>query len=247
MAKGILIKNGCSVGQELNFKVVAYESELLLPATAAENTIAVFTETLISDCAITNTEPEAPEEGMVWIKTSLSSDIGFSVVKNKTVEIYPLSVKQYISGAWVAKSARTYQNGKWNEWVTFIAGSGVDTYNIYGSWTDGGDSFGQFYGDGKLRFYRPINGGTELIQSTKSIDWSDFSTMVITVSSISGLVSHFGPGGTGATYPTAYVALSSVGEYMLDISQVNGSYPLSCYMSYASGCDAIISEIKLMR
>ena len=234
-------------GMPLNFKVKAYASALLLPATSAENTIAVLTETPIKGCAITNTEPEAPEEGMVWIKTTTFSDIGFSVVKNKTVEIYPLSAKQYISGAWVAKSSRTYQNGKWNEWVTFIAGSGVDTYSIYGSWTDGGDSFGQFYGDGELRFYRPKNGGTQLIQSTKSIDWSDFSTMVITVSSISGFASHFGPGDNGQNYPIAYVALSSVGEYTLDISQVNGSYPLSCFMNYTLGCDVIISEIKLTR
>ena len=62
-----------SGGMNLNYKVVAYENELLLPETAKENTIAVITDTPITSYAFAASEPTNVMEGMVWIATLMSS------------------------------------------------------------------------------------------------------------------------------------------------------------------------------
>lgn len=58
------------------------------------------------------------EEGTVWITTGISSHVAFNALKKNSVQVYPLSAKQYISGAWVDKTAKSYQGGEWVELFT---------------------------------------------------------------------------------------------------------------------------------
>lgn len=101
-------------GIPLNFKVKAYASADLLPAYAAENTIAVITETPISGYVFSGTDPEAPEEGTVWIRTmSDQSSFEFNALKKNAIVISTISAKQYINGSWAGVVIKLYQSGQW--------------------------------------------------------------------------------------------------------------------------------------
>lgn len=104
-------------GTSLNFDVKAYATEeALLAATPKENTIGVITTTEITGWVFSATEPENPSEGMVWISTGSSSAVEFNALKKNGIQVYPLSAKQYVSGAWVDVTAMSYQGGEWVEW-----------------------------------------------------------------------------------------------------------------------------------
>ena len=128
-------------GMPLNFKVKAYASESELPATAAENTIAVITTTAISGYQFSSEQPSSPVNGFVWIQTSTSSTNAFDATKKNPIVVYPTAAKQYVSGNWVTKTAKSYINGKWNAWVRYLYEKGVqnvawkpktELYNVSG-------------------------------------------------------------------------------------------------------------------
>ena len=99
----------------LNFKVVAYESvEALLASTPAENTIGVVTITPIKRWLFSATEPTNPESGMVWFSVGTFSTNEFNALKKNGIMVYPLTANQYADGSWVALTAKSYQNEKWN-------------------------------------------------------------------------------------------------------------------------------------
>lgn len=127
---------------DLNFSVVAYASEDDLPVTAAENTIAVITDTAISSYVFSATEPETPDEGMVWFYVGTASNVEFNALKKNGIQVYPLSAKQYVSGALVDVEAKSYQNGEWVEWWD---GSLFDHGKLYESITGGWGSSGVVY------------------------------------------------------------------------------------------------------
>ena len=55
-------------------------------------------------------------DGIVWIQTGTSSPVKFNALKKNGIQVYPLSAKQYVGGAWVAKTAKSYQSDAWKEW-----------------------------------------------------------------------------------------------------------------------------------
>ena len=104
-------------GNPLNFKVVGGTSQ---PSDTKENTIWVNTSTTISGWAFSAETPSNPVAGMVWFLTGTSSNIEFNALTKNDVTIYPLSAKQYVSGAWVDVTAQSYQGGVWKEWIEVI-------------------------------------------------------------------------------------------------------------------------------
>lgn len=54
--------------------------------------------------------------GQAWILTGASSQVAFNALKKNWLYVYPISAKQYVNGAWVDKTAKSYQGGKWVEW-----------------------------------------------------------------------------------------------------------------------------------
>jgi hypothetical protein len=97
----------------INFKIINNPK----PATAAENTIWVNTDTEINGWTISPVKPENSIEGLVCIATGIESDIVFNALKENSIQVMPLSASQYISGAWVEKTAQIYQDGEWKDFV----------------------------------------------------------------------------------------------------------------------------------
>lgn len=118
----------------LNFKVVGNPQ----PENPSENTIWVNTDVEITGWEIAPAAPETAVEGMVWIEAGTSGEIVFNVLKKNSIQIFPLSAKQYISGEWVDGEAQIYQNGAWAEWWNGVLFENADQYeNITGGWVKG--------------------------------------------------------------------------------------------------------------
>lgn len=107
-------------GGGLNFKVIPNP----LPNTAKENTIWVDTDK-INNYYFSATQPENMVDHDVWFLTGTSSAVAFSATKKKLVMVYPLSAKQHIDGALVDVTAKSYQNGEWVGWISYIVKGGV--------------------------------------------------------------------------------------------------------------------------
>ena len=120
MAKGF--KSGVSGGVPLNFKVVGGTSA---PSSPKENTIWVNTDAGITSWAFSAAQPETATAGMVWIYTGTSTPAEFNSLKKNSIVVCPVSAKQYISGAWVYKTAKIYQNGAWVDWAKWLYNNGV--------------------------------------------------------------------------------------------------------------------------
>lgn len=103
-------------GSSLNFKVIIAASESALPTSAAENTIVVITSMAITSYVFSATAPTSPTDGMVWVLTDKTSIAAFNAIKRNGLWVYPLRCQQYVSGAWVEKTAKSYLNGTWSDW-----------------------------------------------------------------------------------------------------------------------------------
>ena len=122
-------------GASLNFDVKAYPSEeKLLAAVPKENTIGIITTTPITNWIFNATEPETPDPGMVWISIGTSSPVEFNALKKNGIQVYPLSAKQYVGGAWVDKTAMSYRGGEWVDWIIYLYNHGDECENITGGW-----------------------------------------------------------------------------------------------------------------
>ena len=90
-----------------------------------ENMVWVNTDTAINGYAFSADEPTSPVEGMVWIMTSITATVPIDTSDENTVLIYPILCQQYINGAWVTKTAKTYQGGQWKDWCKYLYNYGV--------------------------------------------------------------------------------------------------------------------------
>lgn len=108
-------------GAALNFKVVP---GLTQPGTASENTIWVKTER-IGAWYFSTTQPEGMQEWDVWFSIGTTSTVEFNALKKNGIQVYPISAKQYVSGAWVDVTALSYQNDKWTPWITYLFNYGT--------------------------------------------------------------------------------------------------------------------------
>ena len=241
MGTGFLVQRGGSGGGGgLNFQVAGNPQ----PGNAKENTIWIDTDVKITSYIFSATEPEAPADDMVWITIGTSSAVEFNALKKNGIQVYPLSAKQYVSGAWVDKTAKIWQGGSWNDWVVYILGNGTDPAKIFGTWNSSSGSYGLNNANGTISFYRPQHSGQQAVISEKIYDYTPFSKMEIVVESITGSVDNFGLGDNSpSNYPAAYVVIDKAGTYELEISSCGKMY-LNCFMSY-NGCNMTVSEIRL--
>lgn len=122
MGTAYLYGNGGS-GGGLNFKLVGGTTE---PANPKENLIWIKTDVAISGYSFSEAAPSEPTEGMVWIKVGFSSIIAFNALKKNCVQVYPVSVKQYIDGAWEGMTADISQGGQWKPFYDGYLGSSVN-------------------------------------------------------------------------------------------------------------------------
>ena len=132
-------------GQSLNFKVTRYnENTNLNNVVGSENEIAVLTNTDFIQWSVLSKLPSTP------INTEIVIIIGdnvehpsFQVTKKENVLVYPYYVMQYISGQWVGKISKIYQNGTWLSLNRILFDNGFNTE----LWEKNTSVYNQYYGN----------------------------------------------------------------------------------------------------
>lgn len=121
-------------GIRLNFEVVGGTTQ---PTSPVANAIWINTDTAITSWEFSSEEPTSPTEGNVWIETGVAgqSQQAFNALEEQTMQVYPISAKQYINGTWVSKNVKQYINGAWKAWWNgelYILGNEYE--DITGGW-----------------------------------------------------------------------------------------------------------------
>lgn len=175
MAKGF--KQGVGGSNPLNFKVVGGTTQ---PETAKENTIWIDTDEKITGWVFSATAPSSAEPGTVWISTGTSSTVEFNALKKNDIQVYPLSAKQYISGAWVEKSAKSFINGAWQSWIH-------DLYTDGSEWETASIAYGSEYtAILKPSVSKNSDGSTKLTYTHNSGEWRSGVWRLKTTQSLAG-------------------------------------------------------------
>ncbi len=233
-----MIFNTTGGGTALNFKVVGNPQ----PSTAKENTIWIDTDTITS-WLFSATEPSPAEPGMVWISIGTSSTVEFNALKKNGIQVYPLSAKQYVSGAWVDKTAKSYHGGEWVEWVTFLYKDGNQYNDITGGWKCSRGDKDQAtcnFNDKNIFFSTTFVAGSHAagggLCTTKKIDLTNVKTIraVLSEASCSNnlpLYLYADPSIIGSVtdsaMPAAYKKLSTVStrtEFTLEVTSLPGEH-----------------------
>lgn len=242
---------------KLNFDIIGYKTEAeMMEDTPSENTIGVITDTPITGYRFSTTEPEGINDGEVWICTDVRSYVAFDIVDGVTV--YPLYVKQMVSGVWVDKTAESWQGG---EWVPWWDGYIYDTGNMFEEYTGGFASYhtatttypnkGSFSaGDSYITVSVPKASGIVLKTKNKidltRIKTIEFSITVVTASSDTSAyppicfvddAENHKPGTSGvAAIKKASLASGKSGVFSLDVSDLSGDYYIGVRQwNYAEG------------
>lgn len=246
MAKGF--KHGAGGVPALNFKIVG---GAIQPGNPKENTIWVNTDTGISGWVFSATEPGSPADGMVWFATGTSNTVEFNALKKNGIQVYPISAKQYISGAWANVDAYIYQGGQWLQFSSVshylaVYDRGVENVPL---------TLTGFARKTSVLQASLGTGGSAYIKTSSAIDITYNSTLNVTCTYLNG-------DGTFAGYFYARIlntdgsvvaekssARNATGTISLDISSLTGSYIVAAYAynssgSYGGSCN--ISKIELL-
>lgn len=229
----INMTGGGGGGAALNFDVKAYATEeALLAATPKENTIGIITTNKITGWLFSATEPENPSEGMVWISTGTASTTEFNALKKNGIQVYPLSAKQYISGAWVDVTAMSYQGGEWHGWLPSNRLFWLGDYRneITGGWAVskmGNNSVGTMLkGDTTIGVSHSTSNSychTALYCNNK-IDFTNIDTVYINVLDYTGNMDLRFLVKSGLEGSVLLEKALFVGENAIDVRSISGTY-----------------------
>ena len=245
-------------GAGLNFKVVGNPQ----PTSPSENTIWLNTEVPIASWYFQAEQPENMAEGDVWFATGASRSVEFNALKKNGIQVYPLSAKQMVSGALVDKTAKSWQGGKWVEWILYLYNRGDTCDGITGGW-DSSLSISKFnlndmnrknaeFGDTSIIFdltsagnfsYIPIISGLIDLTDTKTI-YIDYTVKskcygaFLGVSSSKNIASVNEP-----SIPANVKFLQDTGAKenataSIDVSGISGKYYIVVWSYVGSGTDA---------
>lgn len=180
-----MIFNMSGGGAALNFVVIPNPK----PETAKENTIWVDTDSITS-WVFSATAPDNPKAGMVWFSVAASSGVEFNALRKNGIHIYPVSAKQYIGGEWVNKTAKSYQNDAWVEWLPegALYYFGNQCVSVSGGWqargianntqTTGKVTPTVTHNDDHMNIYVSMSSGTAgLVEVIKDQDLTNISTI----------------------------------------------------------------------
>ena len=178
-------------GAALNFTVVP---GLTQPGTASENTIWVKTER-IGSWYFSATQPEGLQEWDVWFQTGTESDAEFNALRKNGLQVYPISAKQYASGALVDVTATIYQDGAWCELIPTGAlyWKGDNLADVTGGWQFGegrssGGGVGTYEDNGNSVTLKTASGSkaTTMQMCTKNkINFSGYNRLKVDLSEAS--------------------------------------------------------------
>ena len=241
MGEGLIVRRGG--GASLNYKVVGGNSA---PSSPKENTIWVNASTAITSHIFSSEQPTSPVEGMVWFEIASSSSTAFNALRKNGITVCPIGCRQYISGTWVTKDAKTYQGGKWVDWVTYLINLGDTCDALTGGWAT--KAIGDSADYNKPSAPTITNNGDSItikqtttqwycgIYHTKNkIDLTPYSKITVVVSAINAssssgsggrLMIHSNYGSTLANNKLANTSQwggssGSVGTYSIDITDIN--------------------------
>lgn len=222
--------------QSLRFEVVGNPK----PENPKANTIWVDTDVEITGWDFSAAEPANPVDGMVWFAVGTASTVAFNALKENSVMVYPLSAKQYVSGAWVNVTAKSYLDGEWVDWVPSLT-LVPDPENAH-SWAKETVTYGRSEAtdneDGtKTLMAGTATNGTYWNTSTYQtiVDLTNYSVLKYRASvSTSGTVGNNAArvgvgliaewGKTGTAFATLALSGESSGE--VDISALTGEHPV---------------------
>lgn len=242
----VLYGTGKENGEETLDYTVTATSEMAYLAiwwysTNSNDSVPTLT---ITDLNSTN----GPVQGMVWfnIGTSCSAPINI-LKKDNTVMLYPTACQQYVDGAWVAKTAKTYQNG-WVDWVLHLIQNGDVTANT-GGWSS--PPYGTLtVNENGVKLNDPGEYWTHTMHKT-AIDLSPFKTLHFTVDQWKqswklyvGIEKTYATSGlTGAGSRLANLQITAAGDYSIDVSSIN----VSGYVTIIIGGDNSYMRVSAMR
>lgn len=232
-------KHGVSLYDLLNFSITAYRTEeALLAAAPEENAIAIVSTAQISGWRFSAETPAEETNGLVWIKTGNTSPYVFNALKEETLELCPLLVRQYRAKKWKYVPAFAGKNGEWTFWWSgqlFCNGNQVQ--RITGGWeaiADAGDS-GMNAVAPSLEIYdgeymivkmegnnqRGYVGAVNMVDLTK-FQQAQVTTSLFSINSSKCQITFEIVDETGTTVRS--VAISSKGTFTMDISDLTGAY-----------------------
>ena len=175
---------GSGGGGGLNFKVIGGTSA---PSSPKENTIWVNTSVAITGWVFSATAPTNPVSGMVWFATGNSSSVAFSATKKHGIWVYPAGCQQYVSGAWVTKTAKTYQSGAWKDWVFWLYKDGVKEVEFTDNSTNTIGTTSLTWGDTAVTFAGTGGDQTSWFSvwtNTPLVDVSAYTKLICKLSSL---------------------------------------------------------------
>lgn len=248
--------NGGSSGRtSLGFEIVGGTTR---PAKPTQNLVWVNTNVDITGYAFSATEPTNPVEGMLLVTIANSSSIkSVFTVDKEWVTLYLVSVKQYIGGVWVDKSAMNYQNGVWTDlWTGELYTPGNEWKSVTGGWVCKENCGSKYAGlsvlaktEIGLKVYTAPNYGG-LVRCSNKIDVTNYDTLSVTATASCNIfvlsdltLSEWNP-----TNMKAHTALSGSGTKTLDISALTGEFYIAIghAVSYdASAVTFYITEVKM--
>lgn len=244
-------------GTSLNFKVVGNPQ----PNNPSENTIWLNTDTPITSWLFSATEPNPAEAGMVWISIGISSGVEFNALKKNGVQVYPISASQYIDGAWVSVTAKSYRNGVWVEWITYLFNDGDTCVDITGGWTNSGYSYSGTV-DGSTYKYTntaPTVGNTIKVSvgaelkvaiagTANKINLTDTKTVAVDVESVVGqafvIVTTSKALESNYAVRKALTASSAGTTVNLDVSTLSGNYYIAVFTYGSTSVTSRSAAIK---
>lgn len=248
-------KGGSGGGNPLNYKVVGNPQ----PANPKPNTIWVDTDVKITGHYFRVEQPENMTEGEVWFGTGTSSPGSFNALKKNNITVYPSSAKQMVSGTLVDVKAKSWKDGAWAEWYTYLLKSGVDATEITGGWkgyTATAPNTGYVVAptvefiDGLLYFHFHESAGRYGLGATqKMIDLSNVTTLYFKVVG----ASDYFPAQVGAWTTSGNIATLVAGktdvigecEVVVDVSSLIGSYYIGALIGLAGNSSKATASIYL--
>ena len=172
-------------GAGLNFKIVGAATQ---PASPKENTIWINTSTSIKNWQFAVSQPTkradgtALQNGDLWIKTGIDTNVEFNAVKKNAIKLKLVDSYQWNGSAWIAKTAKIYINSKWTDLSFVMYEKGVFAVN----YSQSGNLGGITIGTDSIRFYNtgyPVDNNYQYINLGGEIDWSQYSTVKVTLKS----------------------------------------------------------------
>lgn len=213
-------------GAVLNFSVVGGTVQ---PENPKENTIWVNTDTAIGAWMFSAVEPAARADGSalavgdVWIKTGVDTNVEFNALRKNGIKLKLVNSYQWDGSAWTTETAKIYLNGKWTGLSFVMYEKGVFAVN----YSQSGNLGGITIGTDNIRFYNtgyPTDNYYQYINLGGEIDWSQYSTVKVTLKSYTysgGKPCYIAIGSSKTTRDLASKSMGSYSVQTLDVSGIN--------------------------